>query len=450
VGKVATVSHMRATLRTTVVAVAVLLGVLGMAGAATALESMGAVAAALKQSPVYNDPAAERALSASETDELLAEVRSAGTPLYIAVVPQSFMTANGGSPSATLSEIARAVDRPGTYALVAGNSFIAASSISGLSVGPIANQALADQKGNGTYAVLSQFVAGVAEQARTGDSSSTSGSGSGSSESGFPWGWVIIGGGAAALGGAITYSVRKSRRQQAEQLAAVRKVVDEDVTTFGEQVAAFDITDPRLDDAGRLDLQNAIESYRAASDASDRMATAQDAASVTSHLEDGRYAMACVQARIDGRPLPDHRPPCFFDPRHGPSDLDVTWAPPGGALRSVPACSVCSRSLASGVQPQSREVMVGGDSRPYWQAGQQYGPYAGGYFGSFGAILPSVLIGTMLGNALFPPMAIDSGAASGMDSGGGFGGGDSGGGFGGGGFGDAGGGGLGDFGGGDF
>ena len=33
---------------------------------------------------------------------------------------------------------------------------------------------------------------------------------------------------------------------------------------------------------------------------------------------------------LDGRKPPERRPPCFFDPRHGPSSRDVEWAPPGG------------------------------------------------------------------------------------------------------------------------
>ena len=37
-------------------------------------------------------------------------------------------------------------------------------------------------------------------------------------------------------------------------------------------------------------------------------------------------------------PLPAKRPPCFFNPAHGPSSQNVEWAPPGGVARDVPAC----------------------------------------------------------------------------------------------------------------
>ncbi|MEU1307105.1 hypothetical protein ABZ443_46500, partial [Streptomyces shenzhenensis] len=45
----------------------------------------------------------------------------------------------------------------------------------------------------------------------------------------------------------------------------------------------------------------------------------------------GRASLAQLSARRAGRPLPARRPPCFFDPRHGPSVTDAGWTPPGGA-----------------------------------------------------------------------------------------------------------------------
>jgi hypothetical protein len=80
-------------------------------------------------------------------------------------------------------------------------------------------------------------------------------------------------------------------------------------------------------------------------------------------------------------------------------------------------------------------VKVGeGNYKPYWDAGPAYGAWAGGYFG---ALLPGMMVGTMLGHSMAMPY-VDAGA-SGADGGGDFGGGDFGG--------DSGGG---DFGGGDF
>lgn len=402
-----------------------------------ALASTDAVAASLRQSPVYNDPDAERALSPADEVALLAEVQGAGTPIYVAVVPKSFIASSGGSADAALQSLARAVGQPGAYALIAGGTFRANSTL--FPVNDLATKAVAANQGGTSYSVLSQFVASVSERAAAGGSSSDTTSGAG--DGGFGWGGILVLlVGLGAVGGAVTYSVRKSRRRAAVQFAAVKGVVDEDVTSFGEQVAAFDITDRRLDDAGRSDLESAITSYQQASSAADSMTSASQAADVTTHLEDGRFAMACVQSRLAGQPLPARRAPCFFDPRHGPSVANVNWSPPDGAVREVPACASCYSTAAQGAIPASRQVPVGSGSQPYWQAGPSYGSYAGGYFQSYGSILPQIMVGTMLGNALFPPVVVSGGGDGGSGGdGGGFGafGGSSGGGdFGGGGGGD--------------
>ena len=105
---------------------------------------------------------------------------------------------------------------------------------------------------------------------------------------------------------------------------------------------------------------------------------------VTKILDDGRYAIACVRARVAGEPLPQRRPPCFFDPRHGLSVEDVTYAPVGGADREVPACALDAERVKAGAEPDARQVMVGTQRVPYWQGGRAYRPYAAGYFGGFG------------------------------------------------------------------
>ena len=85
-----------------------------------------------------------------------------------------------------------------------------------------------------------------------------------------------------------------------------------------------------------------------------------------------------------GQPLPQRRPPCFFDPRHGMSVADVPWTPPGGASRDVPACALDVERVRAGAEPDIRKVMVGNRRVPYFQGGRAYQPYAAGYFGGFG------------------------------------------------------------------
>jgi hypothetical protein len=177
---------------------------------------------------------------------------------------------------------------------------------------------------------------------------------------------------------------RALERQQAE-LAPVRKLAFEDITALGEELQALD-----LDLAGRdlgpgenADYQRALDAYEAAKSAADAMARPDDVRHVTEILEDGRYAIACVRARVAGDPLPPRRPPCFFDPRHGLSVADVPWTPPGGTTRDVPACALDVERVRAGAAPDARMVMVGAQRVPYWQGGRAYAPYASGYFGAF-------------------------------------------------------------------
>lgn len=234
--------------------------------------------------------------------------------------------------------------------------------------------------------------------------------------------------------------------------------MDEDITAFGEELDRLDFhpSEPGADDAMRADYERSLDAYEQAKSFMAAAAKPEDVRAVTEALEDGRFSLARLGARRTGRPLPERRPPCFFDPRHGPSVTDATWTPPGGATREVPVCAADATRLADGRDPVIREVDSDYGRRPYWEAGPAYGPWAGGYFG--GGILPGLLVGTMLGGIMAAPSyASDYGTGYG-DFGGGYEGGDVsgadfdpgdfGGGFGGGGGGDFGGGGGGDFGGG--
>jgi hypothetical protein len=178
----------------------------------------------------------------------------------------------------------------------------------------------------------------------------------------------------------------------------------------------------------------ALDRYSRASSALDRARTPQQLAPVAEALEEGRYLMASAQARLAGEQPPERRPPCFFDPRHGPSVRDVPWSPDGaGATRDVPACAACAIRVEEGYEPESRQVLVGGRAMPYWMAGPMYGGYFGGFF-------PGLLVGEMLGGFGFGGYGFGGPFMGGYGDGGSY---------------DSGGdgdfdGGLGDFGGGDF
>ncbi len=259
---------------------------------------------------------------------------------------------------------------------------------------------------------------------------------------------------------AVAAVSRARRRREVEQreaadLAAVRKVADEDVTRFGEELQRLDtdmLVSP-LDEPTRQDYQRALDSYESAKETLRLAGEPDDIKHVTEALEDGRYSAACVLARKNGDPLPVRRPPCFFNPAHGPSTTDIEWAPPAGIPRQVPVCGADADRVAQGAEPDIRTVGQGFRRVPYWQAGPAYSPWASGYFGSYAmsGLLPSFMLMTMLSPtwAGEPVEGADTdfgaGDAAGGDVGGDVGGGDAGGGDWGGDFG--GGAGLGDFGG---
>jgi hypothetical protein len=393
-----------------------MLSALGIgAGTAQAATSVSAIASSLVSSPVFVEDGNEGGVTSTDADRLLGEVSAAGTPMYIVVVTKATL---GGQSIQTFThalgtQVLAKTGTKATYGVIAGRLFYGDSQV--MDVSAVANTALNEHKAEGANGILDAYITGVTDLVAqdsgggvtdpgTGVTDPGTGldpgfTGSSSNGSAAP---VLIGLGVLVVGGAgvATLAVRSSNRRTAEQLASVRTVVDEDVTEFGEQVTAIDAADPKLDDAGRADLTTALTAYDTAKAAAEAMRRASDAGTVTTALEDGRYALACVNARLAGTALPERRPPCFMDPRHGPSVQDVMWSPDGGAPRSVPVCQACAVDLASGRQPAAREVPmgVGGGRVPYWMAGRQYGSYAGGYYQSYGNILPAIMIGTMLGS----------------------------------------------------
>jgi hypothetical protein len=243
--------------------------------------------------------------------------------------------------------------------------------------------------------------------------------------------WVLVGL-LVLLGGGFLYS-RQRQQGEAEQrrvaaLEKVRKVADEDVTRFGEELTALDVDTltSELDAAALQDYQRALDAYENAKILLAEAREPADVTEVTRTLEDGRYGLACVRARAAGEPLPARRPPCFFNPAHGPAQTDITWAPSGGQEREVPVCLADADRIAQGAEPDTRQVRSGNRMVPWFQGGPAYAPYAGGYWGGYAA--NGLFPGFILGSMMFGGFGFDGGSADGSGSGdGGDSGGDSGG-----------------------
>lgn len=220
---------------------------------------------------------------------------------------------------------------------------------------------------------------------------------------------VLVGGGVALYRRhAIAQREATERRELETQVTTSKRAADEDVTKFGEELQRLDVdvAGHPLDEAMNQDYQRALDAYDNAKMSLDAVTRPDEIKHVTEILEDGRYAIACVKARVAGEPLPAKRPPCFFNPAHGPSSSDVEWAPPGGVPRAVPACPADAERVLAGADPYIRTVQVGAQRVPYWEGGQAYAPWAQGYYSRWRGsdLLSGVLIGSFLfggGGGLF-------------------------------------------------
>jgi hypothetical protein len=194
----------------------------------------------------------------------------------------------------------------------------------------------------------------------------------------------------------------KTRRER--EWDEVRSSAEEDLVALGDDIRSLDVDIgmPDASDEAKQRYEQALEAYQRASQTFDRAKRPEDLAPVSETLEEGRYAMSYAKAVLEGKTPPERKPPCFFDPRHGPSTEEVQWAPPEGALRPVPACAADAVRVKEGFEPHGRQVMVNGRPTNYWNAPRQYGPMMGGYFNGFGGggMLSTLLVGSALGAGL--------------------------------------------------
>jgi hypothetical protein len=395
---------------------------------------------ALQESPLYVDRQALTEIEEADgsfDDGAQAAVRErledASTPIFVAVLPDAARTAGDAT------DLARATEENGSYLVVLPDGAAAAASDT-LPPGAVQQAATdaQDAADDGDFeAYLTGFVDRVEEIEANGSGAASSGDSEGGSD-GDSGSWIPLGIIAAAAGGGFFLYRRNKRNRERAELAPVRSALDEDVTAYGEELADLDL-DLRSPDAvpqeAKQEYARALDLYENAKTAADKVERPGQLQPVTAALDEGRWLLASVRARLAGEEPPERRLPCFFDPRHGPSVEEVSWAPPGGAARDVPACAADATRIKDGLDPDVRLVPVGGgERRPYWDAGPAYGGWAGGYYGGF---LPGILWGTVLGSSLtWGGYGGEGGFDSGAGDGGGFDGGGwgDGGGFDGGGF----------------
>lgn len=106
------------------------------------------------------------------------------------------------------------------------------------------------------------------------------------------------------------------------------------------------------------DLAAAIHASASAGVILDAARTSASLPLISPAVAEGWYRLARAQARAAGRPLPERRPMCYFDSRHGMAVTDVTWKHwDGRTTMVIDLCAGCWRLLElHGQQPYMRMV----------------------------------------------------------------------------------------------
>lgn len=196
------------------------------------------------------------------------------------------------------------------------------------------------------------------------------------------WSAIVL----IAIGGFAYWrsGARTRRRDQRKIRRAITTCLTDDVTTLEADLhqLEYDLGGRYHYPEVRRDYDQVVSSAASARQAIAELGELDGAYPITETLAEGRYALACLRARIDDEPLPERRLPCFFNPQHGPSVTDVPWTSYRDRAVEVPACRADAAHIAVGEKPDSREVWTGWRTVPYWDA---WPPaflwYSTGYFG---------------------------------------------------------------------
>jgi hypothetical protein len=330
--------------------------------------------------------------TAQQVEDLRQQLEATSVDVYVAVLPAAAGQVEGAPPQL----LYEATGRPGTYLVVTADGRFDAGStdFAGRRGDALAGEAYAESGGD-----LGTFIAGFVTRMDDLGGGAEDEEGPG----GLPVDARTVGLGAGALTlvllGSVVVWRRNRRRVERAEVGLVMPVVVADVTAYEEELVRLGgrLATTR-DQAAAASLSRADRALDQARSVLDRVERADEIYEVTSALAEGSWYLAVTRARLDGDEQPHRRPPCFFDPRHGPSVTMVAWTPRGDGPRLVPACAEDAALDGDGITPPVREVPLGrGLVRPFHEAGRAYGGWFAGYHG---AETPGLLGGTALGAAV--------------------------------------------------
>ncbi|MEU6444571.1 hypothetical protein [Streptomyces sp. NPDC047046] len=369
---------------------------LAAAPAALAVDAgVRSVARALRADPVYVDPAMRAEFSKAGERALERRIEDGDRAVFVAVLP------SGSRAGQLLDELRQSTGIAGVYAVRLGETLHARADDTVLAADTV-RRAVSAVRAQALPRQLDAFVRLTLRSAR-GAAPASWGL---AEDDDSPLVPALLASGAFVLVLAGTWAVlrrRRSRRERAhaDVLDKLRAAAEEDLAAFTEQLEGLDFhpAEPGADDTRRADHERALDALDQARSLLAAVRAPAGLRAVTRALEEGGHSLATLRARRAGVPVPDRRPPCFFDPGHGPSALDVTWAPPGAAPRPVPVCAADAALLRAGGPPAVRTVPTVLGRRPYWEADPAWwGPWATGWYGE--DLAPTLLTGTPLAAGL--------------------------------------------------
>lgn len=324
------------------------------------------IAAALRRSPIYVDPAYAASLPRAERTGLAARIRRSPVPIYVLLVPIV-----PGGPWPTSEDLATVVQSR----LGRGGAFI--------TLDPEFNDVFDVYRWGGTYTERQDSRdAGWAVSydpayktaslgARLGRCVALISTGTGTKTydrlvsqefpsspaprarpvrhrgGGFPVALPAGMGAVAVAGGALLWLRRRRSRPPAPEavfvtahqadLDELRERAEQEVISLGERLESGEPREAELD------------AYSAAGRVLDRAESVADLAGVLALVAIGR----------------DAPPPCYFNPPHGAGRVRVNWRPPGTRDRlAVRVCAECARAVRDRHVP---DVLLD-DGRPYYEA----------------------------------------------------------------------------------
>jgi hypothetical protein len=356
------------------------------------------IAAALRRSPVYVDPAYAKALPAAGRDALVRRIRRSSTPVYVVLAP--IVAGGTWQSSEQLATVVRShLNRDGAYVTLnadfgdvfdvvmwggtdatrrsAHDAGWAVSYEKRYDKAPLAArlgrcvELIANGQGTQAYEKESGQALGSDRSSSPSPTARPS-----AHDDGLPLGVPIAVAAVAAAAGALVWLRHRRARVAVERLRLPRTVfgtgreadleelrarAERELVAFGESLDG--------EDDRPANLARALDAYAAAGRTLDGALTAADLAGVLALVNLGRGAA----------------PLCYFDPRHGAGTNTVGWRAPGTRTkRTVKACPACAGAVRDRRAP---EVLLDG-GRPYYE---RAGLWAETGFGQFGDVVGRIL-----------------------------------------------------------